>query len=141
MPALQFFALAKCLFYQHELTTQSQHLCVGLIIFLCTLIPDFHRPHFQLSFVKQECDAKDLGDSKQKFEFPEKIKEGIEISFYCNWDHCNTKGEIRDILKNNATETIKAMEKANGGAYGGAAQTTLAVATILFSMAMARLAR
>ena len=95
---------------------------------------------------KQECVTKDLGNLTKKFDIPPKIDAGDSITFYCNTAECNVQKEIKNILKEDAATTIAAIKEANktptkaDKAKGGAAQTTVAVATILFSMAMARLA-
>merc|ERR1712086_948645 len=98
------------------------------------------------SVEKQECITKDLGNLTKKFDIPPKIDAGDSITFYCNTAECNVQKEIKNILKEDAATTIAAIKEANktptkaDEAKGGAAQTTVAVATILFSMAMARLA-
>ena len=86
----------------------------------------------------QACNAKDLGDLTTKFEHPVKIVNDAEVSFYCTVEDCNVDQAIKDVLKKDVPETIAAM-KAVGTVKAGAAQTTVAVATIAFSMAMARL--
>ena len=93
---------------------------------------------------KQECVAKDLAKLTKKFETPEEIVNDAVVSFYCKADDCNVAGEITKVLKEDVAKTLEAM-KAVGHAVtedkpAGAAQTTVAVATIAFSMAMARLA-
>ena len=102
----------------------------------------------------QACKTKALEATTTKFfEHPEKIVNDAEVSFYCTVEDCNVDQAIKDVLKKDVPETIAAM-KAVGSAVkgttsvgggdneetGGAAQTTVAVATITFSMAMARLA-
>ena len=72
----------------------------------------------------------------KEFEIPKKIEVGDSITFYCKANDCNVEQKIKDILKEDSARTIEAIKKANSGA----AQTTVAVATILFSMAIARLA-
>ena len=87
---------------------------------------------------KQACDAKALEATTTKFfEHPEKIVNDAEVSFYCTADDCNVDQAIKDVLKENVADTIAAMK---GTVKAGAAQTSVAVATIAFSMAMARLA-
>merc|ERR1739842_24184 len=102
----------------------------------------------------QACDAKDLKGATKFFVVPAEIVNDAEVSFYCTADDCNVEKEIKDILKDDSAKTIAEMKKVNeahkkataGGdknnlaVGGGAAQTTVAVATIAFSMAMARLA-
>ena len=85
------------------------------------------------------CDATDLGESTEKFEHPIKIENNASVTFYCNTDNCNGEKPFNSFLRKNVAETIAAM-KAVGTVKAGAAQTTVAVATIAFSMAMARLA-
>ena len=80
-----------------------------------------------------------MGESTEKFKHPIKIENNAFVTFYCNTDHCNWDRAIKDVLKENVAETIAAM-KAIGTVKAGAAQTTVPVATIAFSMAMARLA-
>merc|ERR1712203_311745 len=98
---------------------------------------------------KQECIAKDLGEATKMFEVPVAIVNNAVVSFYCKADDCNAEKEITDVLKEDGPETLKAMNKVTedhkkapegDDKKGGAAQTTVAVATIAFSMAMARLA-
>merc|ERR1712166_39727 len=94
---------------------------------------------------KQACDAKDLKNFTKEFIIPEKIEAGDSITFYCKANGCNMEKEIKDILKENAAKTIEAMKEANEAKItedvtAGAAQTTVAVATIALSMVMARLA-
>merc|ERR1719305_2126800 len=113
---------------------------------------------------KQACVADALGATR--FETPEEIVNNDLVSFYCKADDCNVAEEITKVLKEDVAKTLEAMkavghfvtergsesEGAEGaGAEGadddkkgtmgpsGAAQTTVAVATIAFSMAMARL--
>merc|ERR1739838_82915 len=87
---------------------------------------------------KQACDAKALEATTTKFfEHPEKIVNDAEVSFYCTADDCNVDQAIKDVLKENVADTIAAMK---GTVKAGAAQTSVAVATITFSMVMARLA-
>merc|ERR1711971_71207 len=88
---------------------------------------------------KQACNAKKLGELTKKFEHPEKIENDSEVSFYCTTDDCNVAEEITKVIKENVADTIAAM-KGVGTVKAGAAQTSVAVATITFSMAMARLA-
>merc|ERR1739838_829164 len=85
----------------------------------------------------QACNAKDLGDLTTKFEHPVKIVNDAEVSFYCTTDDCNVDQAIKGVLKENVADTIAVMK---APVKAGAAQTTVAVATIAFSMAMARLA-
>merc|ERR1740129_230001 len=87
--------------------------------------------------IKQACAAKDLEDLTTKFEHPVKIENDAEVSFYCKTDNCNVDQAIKGVLKENVADTIAAMK---GTVKAGAAQTSVAVATIAFSMAMARLA-
>jgi len=88
---------------------------------------------------KQACDAKNLGELTKKFETPAKIENDSEVSFYCTTDDCNVAEEITKVIKEDVAKTLEAM-KAVGNVKAGAAQTSVAVATIAFSMAMARLA-
>ena len=110
-----------------------------------------------------------MGESETKFQTPLEIVNDAEVSFYCNADDCNVEQGIKDAFKDDGPLTLEAMkavqgaggapagaddappgdggapavEKDNmgvGGEVGGAAQTTVAVATIAFSMVMARLA-
>ena len=72
-------------------------------------------------------------------EIGDDLKEGaeLEFSYYCIFDFCN----IKLVLQNKMDELLEYREdEAKVGGTGGAAQTTVAVATISFSMAMARLA-
>ena len=80
-----------------------------------------------------------LGKLTKKFETPEEIVNNDLVSFYCKADDCNVAEEITKVLKEDVAKTLEAM-KAVGNVKAGAAQTSVAVATIAFSMAMARLA-
>merc|ERR1712083_820655 len=101
------------------------------------------------------CDAKDLGETTtKKFETPDPIVKDSEVSYYCKADNCNVEQEIKNVLKEDSAKTIAEMKKVAPATVatkaadideanvvgGGAAQTTVAVATIAFGMAMARLA-
>ena len=105
------------------------------------------------TITKQECVAKEVGT--KTFEVPvDGIKDGAEVSFYCKEDDCNKDQAIKDVLKEDGAKTEAAMKAAGatvekqaakagaklGPKTNGAAQTTVAVATIAFSMIMARLA-
>ena len=95
------------------------------------------------SVEKQECITKDLGNLTKKFDIPPKIDAGDSITFYCNTAECNVQKEIKNILKEDAATTIAAIKEANKPPTkpgNGAAQSTVAIATIAFSMVMARLA-
>ena len=96
------------------------------------------------SVEKQECITKDLGNLTKKFDIPPKIDAGDSITFYCKTNDCNVKKEIENILKEDAATTIAAIKEANKPPTkpigAGAAQSTVAIATIAFSMVMARLA-
>ena len=87
----------------------------------------------------QACNAEKLGELTKKFEHPETIENDSEVSFYCTTDDCNVAEEITKVIKEDVAKTLEAM-KAVGNVKAGAAQTSVAVATIAFSMAMARLA-
>ena len=72
-------------------------------------------------------------------EIGDDLKEGaeLEFSYYCTFDYCN----IKLVLQNEMADQLEYKEdEAKERGTGGAAQTTVAVATIAFSMAMARLA-
>ena len=96
-----------------------------------------------------------LGDKTKIFVVPEELHEladtdGVQLPYYCKEDNCNVQAKIEEEIK--TKEKLEAMVKDNkaahsgegsenaDGAEGGAAQTTVAVATIAFSMVMARLA-
>ena len=104
-----------------------------------------------------------MEESGTLFETPVEIKNDAEVSFYCKADDCNVEEGIKAAFKDDGPLTLEAMKAdqgaggapagaddapvGDGGApadvvppVGGAAQTTVAVATIAFSMAMARLA-
>merc|ERR1711935_365429 len=99
---------------------------------------------------KQGCNAKVVEGTK-KFVVPEELhdlKEGavVPLPYYCNTDNCNTKKAINDEIEKK--EKMAALLKDNpknpkmdiaGPNIAGAAQTSVAVATIAFSMVMARL--
>merc|ERR1711971_485094 len=109
----------------------------------------------EATVTKQECVA---GESaKNKFKIPAEIKDGAEVSFYCKQEDCNKDIVIKQVLKEDAAKTEAAMKATgaeveklpanpkstlgtDGKTVAGAAQTTVAVATIAFSMIMARLA-
>merc|ERR1711935_928680 len=102
--------------------------------------------------VAQSCDAKDLGESTLKFVVPvdlHDLKEAAEVKlpYYCKADNCNVKTPIEAEIKTKelmAALLLKNPEGAEINTAGlpiaGAAQTSVAVATIAFSMVMARLA-
>ena len=104
-----------------------------------------------------------MGDATKKFELPEAIVADSLVSFYCKADDCNVEEGIKAAFKDDGPLTLEAMKAdlgaggapvgdggatvGDGGApadvvppVGGADKTTVAVATITFSMAMARLA-
>merc|ERR1712203_547685 len=108
-----------------------------------------------INITKQECVAGEL--AKNKFVVTGEIKDGAEVSFNCKDEDCNKDQAIKGVLREDATKTKESMEAAgatveikaakviagagtNGKTTAGAAQTTVAVATIAFSMIMARLA-
>merc|ERR1712008_648631 len=100
--------------------------------------------------VAQSCDAKDLGESTLKFVVPvdlHDLKEASEVKlpYYCKADNCNVKAPIEAEIA--TKEKMAALLVANPknpkletGIVSGATQTSVAVATIAFSMVMARLA-
>merc|ERR1712172_175151 len=102
----------------------------------------------------QACDDRDLKEATKLFEpIPAEIVKDAVATFYCKDDDCNVDAEIKAAFKADSATTIAAMKKVNedhkkakkgtmgpDGKTAGAAQTTVAVATIAFSMAMARLA-
>merc|ERR1739848_69456 len=103
--------------------------------------------------VAQSCSNEKLGDKTTKFDVPDalhELKDGEEkLPYYCKADLCNVNKPIEDAIKTKEAmakllqENPKEAEKSNanvGGGTGGAAQTSVAVATIAFSMVMARLA-
>merc|ERR1711935_363782 len=101
--------------------------------------------------VAQSCDAKDLGESTLKFVVPvdlHDLKEAAEVKlpYYCKADNCNVKTPIEAEIKTKElmaallVKNPKEAEIMTGGPGAGAAQTSVAVATIAFSMVMARLA-
>ena len=89
-------------------------------------------------------------DKTTKFEVPEALhalKNGEEkLSYYCKADLCNVKAPIEAAIKDQAAmekllkENPKTEKMEENLGPNGAAQTTVAVATIAFSMVMARLA-
>ena len=98
-----------------------------------------------LKGVVQVCDHTNIninGETKRlntPANIGDDLKEGaeLEFSYYCTFDLCNIKLEIQEEMH----ELLAHREdEAKVGGTGGAAQTTVAVATIAFSMAMARLA-
>merc|ERR1711971_918845 len=101
---------------------------------------------------KQACHTKDLEGKTKVFVIPEALhdlKDGeVDLPYYCSADDCNIKKAIDDaIAENNMAATLSdpnnkghKAEKAETNVGGGAAQTSVAVATIAFSMVMARLA-
>ena len=100
-----------------------------------------------ITVTKKECATKDLDGATKLFVPPAEIKADAEVSFFCIADDCNKEKEIKDILKeDDGPKTLAAMTKVNKAHEkkktdtAGAAQTTVAVATIAFSMVMARLA-
>ena len=113
-----------------------------------------------LKSVVQACDAKNLGAGvTKKLDVDMKAintDEGAEevLPYYCSTDLCNVKvslqTEMAEKMAAVLNEALEDLEKtgeaeaekneANVGGTGGAAQTTVAVATIAFSMAMACLA-
>jgi hypothetical protein len=76
-----------------------------------------------------------LGEAPKKFVVPETIVANTTVSFYCKADDCNVEQAIKGVLKDDGPKTVIAMNESNG-----AAQSTVAVATIALSMVMARLA-
>merc|ERR1712008_137555 len=102
--------------------------------------------------VAQSCDAKDLGESTLKFVVPvdlHDLKEAAEVKlpYYCKADNCNVKAPIEAEIATKekmAALLVKNPKKAEidtaGLPIAGAAQTSVAVASIAFSMVMARLA-
>merc|ERR1711935_472767 len=101
--------------------------------------------------VAQSCAAKDLGKSTVKFVVPvdlHDLKEAAEVKlpYYCKADNCNVKAPIEAEIKTKELmaalllKNPKEAEIMTGGPGAGAAQTSVAVATIAFSMVMARLA-
>ena len=83
----------------------------------------------------------------KEFVIPKEVKDGGKVTFYCNADNCNAEKEIKGIIvKGDGPKTIAAMTAANKAptaeddGVAGAAQSTVAIATIAFSVVMARLA-
>merc|ERR1719418_533508 len=110
-----------------------------------------------VEITKAGCDAMPLGDKTKIFVVPEELHEladtaGVQLPYYCKEDNCNvqakieaeikTKAKLEAMVKDNkAAHSGEGSENADEGTHkGGAAQTTVAVATIAFSMVMARLA-
>merc|ERR1712153_178908 len=96
---------------------------------------------------KQACDGKNLEKTPKEFVIPKEVKDGGKVTFYCNADNCNAEKEIKGIIvKGDGPKTIAAMTAANKAptaeddGVAGAAQSTVAIATIAFSVVMARLA-
>ena len=99
-----------------------------------------------------------MKDVAIKFQVPKELhdlKEGakVKLPYYCKADNCNVKKPVEDAIKTKGAmaamlakhpkgATGKPGEKPEGKPEGenGAAQTTVAVATIALSMVMARLA-
>ena len=115
----------------------------------------------------QACSDENLGELTKKFVVPEALHDLTDgdhvLPYYCTEELCNVKAPVEEVIATKAklTEMLAANPKkpegaggnneetgeaeaekgeANVGGTGGAAQTTVAVATIAFSMAMARLA-
>merc|ERR1719418_174340 len=113
-----------------------------------------------VEITKAGCDAMPLGDKTKIFVVPEELHEladtpGVQLPYYCKEDNCNVQAKIeaeitekekleamvKDNKDNKASHSGEGSENADEGTHkGGAAQTTVAVATIAFSMVMARLA-
>merc|ERR1712088_657692 len=103
--------------------------------------------------VVQSCDTKDLKELTKKFVVPVELhdlEEGavVKLPYYCSEELCNVQAPIEAEIKTKEkmAELLTANPKGDDnpknhlGPKGGAAQTTVAVATIAFSMVMARLA-
>ena len=114
----------------------------------------------------QACSDENLGDKTKKFVVPEALHDLTDgdhvLPYYCTEELCNVKAPVEEVIATKAklTEMLAANPKkpegagnneetgeaeaekgeANVGGTGGAVQTTVAVATIAFSMAMARFA-
>ena len=102
-------------------------------------IPAFGAPR-SLKNVVQVCDAT-IGNWRKHLVTPAELGDDLkedaelEFSYYCIYDLCN----IKPVLELRLDELLGREDEAKVGGTGGAAQTTVAVATIAFSMAMARL--
>lgn len=71
----------------------------------------------------------DLADGEEK------------LPYYCKDELCNIKKAVEDAIKDKAAMAAMLSDPNNEGhKVSGAAQTSVAVATIAFSMVMARLA-
>ena len=109
--------------------------------------------------VAQSCNTKDLAGSLSIFDVPvdlHDLTEGAKVvlPYYCSEELCNVEAPIKAEIetKEKMAALLAANPKPAEGAddaeigtmgtnpVGGAAQTTVAVATISFSMVMARLA-
>merc|ERR1712086_1024987 len=99
-----------------------------------------------ITVTKQECSNKVLeAKTTKKFDEAPELKKGGKVTFYCKADDCNVKTAIEGIIKDDAAKTIKAIKEANTAPVAdtivaGTAQSTVAIATIAFSVVMARLA-
>merc|ERR1712008_309604 len=103
-----------------------------------------------IAVTKQACDDEVLGaNTTLKFDVPTTLKKTDKLTFYCKANDCNVQEEIKKIIKGYNTKTIEAIKAANKAAIkapgadttvAGAAQSTVAIATIAFSVVMARLA-
>ena len=79
----------------------------------------------------------------KKFDTPAELhdlKEGADVvlPYYCTEELCNVEAPVEAVIKDK--QSMADHLKANPKATSGAAQTTVAVATIALSMVMARLA-
>ena len=74
--------------------------------------------------LNQGCDIKDLKDKVSELEFPAEPAKDKPITYFCTKDNCNTKDALKKQLKD-----LKA----------GAAQISLAVATIVLGVVINRL--
>ena len=101
-----------------------------------------------IEVTEAKCDDEDLGVNKtKKFDEPNAIAVGGVVTFYCKADNCNVEAKIKAIVKDDGALTIAAIKAANKApkapkddVVAGAAQSTVAIATIAFSVVMARLA-
>ena len=105
-------------------------------------IPAIAEKKGTIKSVVQACDAENLGDKTKKFVVPEALHDLTDgdhvLPYYCSEELCNVEAPVEAVIKDK--ESMTAFLKENPKGTAGAAQTTVAVATIAFSMVMARLA-
>ena len=105
-------------------------------------IPAIAEKKGTIKSVVQACSDENLGDKTKKFVVPEALHDLTDgdhvLPYYCSEELCNVEAPIEAVIKDK--ESMTAFLKENPKGTAGAAQTTVAVATIAFSMVMARLA-